>query len=87
MQSIDEVEPLPRGLSMGAIGYVIPETGFEGLTPGFDLGVAIRTMVIEGKQAVFNVGGGITIESDPVAEYEESMLKAKALFAALGNKI
>ncbi len=86
MEILDEIETTPRGLSMGAIGYFIPETGFEGLTPGFDLSVAIRTMVIRGQEAVFNVGGGITIDSDPEAEYDESMLKAKALLAALGNK-
>jgi len=85
MQIIDEVESKPRGLSMGAIGYFIPETGFEGLKPGFDLSVAIRTMVVKGNRAVFNVGGGITIDSDPKDEYEESMLKAKAIFAALGG--
>ena len=71
---------------MGAIGYFIPETGFDGLEPGFDLSVAIRTMTIRNQHATFNVGGGITIDSDPEAEYEESMLKAKALLAALGNK-
>ncbi|MGH9949232.1 MAG: chorismate-binding protein, partial [Pyrinomonadaceae bacterium] len=86
MEIIDELETSPRGLSMGAIGYYIPESGFAGLDPGFDLSVAIRTMVIRGRKAVFNVGGGITIDSDPAAEYEESMTKAKALFAALGNK-
>jgi para-aminobenzoate synthetase component 1 len=71
---------------MGAIGYYIPESGFEGLEPGFDLSVAIRTMVVRGREAVFNVGGGITIDSDPSAEYEESETKAMALLGAVGNK-
>jgi para-aminobenzoate synthetase component I len=86
MEIIDELEPAPRGLSMGAIGYFIPATGFPGLNPGIDLSVAIRTMVVRDGTATFNVGGGITIDSDPQAEYDESLLKAKALLAALGNK-
>jgi para-aminobenzoate synthetase component 1 len=86
MEIIDEIEPAVRGLSMGAIGYYIPESGFEGLEPGFDLSVAIRTMVVRGREAVFNVGGGITIDSDPSAEYEESETKAMALLGAVGNK-
>jgi para-aminobenzoate synthetase component I len=86
MEIIEELEPTPRGLSMGAIGYFIPETGFEGLQSGFDISVAIRTMVVRDGMATFNVGGGITIDSDPRGEYDESLLKAKALLAALGNK-
>ena len=86
MEIIDQLERSPRGLSMGAIGYYIPPAGFEGLTPGFDLSVAIRTMVIRYGITEFNVGGGITIDSDPTAEYEEALLKAKALLSALGNK-
>lgn len=86
IQIIDQLERGPRGLSMGAIGYSIPENEFEGLAPGVDLSVAIRTMVIRDGVATFNVGGGITIESEPAAEYDESLLKAKALLSALGNK-
>ena len=86
MEIIDEIEPVKRGLSMGAIGYYIPELGFDGLQPGLDLSVAIRTMVVRGRDAVFNVGGGITIDSDGESEYEESLIKAQALLGALGNK-
>ena len=86
MEIIDEIEPAKRRLSMGAIGYYIPENGFEGLEPGFDLSVAIRTMVVRGREAVFNVGGGITTDSDADEEYEESQTKAKALLSAIGNK-
>ena len=85
MEIIEELEPSPRGLSMGAIGYYIPDSGFEGLQPGFDLSVAIRTMVVRNGAATFNVGGGITIDSDAAAEFDESLLKAKALISALGN--
>jgi aminodeoxychorismate synthase, component I, bacterial clade len=83
MEIIDDLEPVARGLSMGAIGYSIPKTGFDGLEPGIDTSVAIRTMVIQHRTAVFNVGGGVVIDSDPEAEYDESLLKAKALLRSL----
>lgn len=83
MQIIDEIEPVSRRLSMGTIGYSIPANGFDGLEPGIDTSVAIRTMVIKDRTAIFNVGGGIVIDSDPQAEYDESLLKAKALLNAL----
>jgi para-aminobenzoate synthetase component 1 len=82
MQIIDEIETADRGLSMGAIGvYIPPSWGpeFEML----DTSVAIRTMVVSAGEAVFNVGGGIVIDSDPEKEYAESLLKAKALLSAL----
>jgi len=82
MQIIYELENVSRGLSMGAIGFYIPE-GF-GLQPTIDLNVAIRTMVIRNGTATFNVGGGIVIDSDPEKEYEESLLKARALLYSLG---
>jgi aminodeoxychorismate synthase component I len=83
MRIIDELESSPRGLSMGAIGVYIPAKGFD-LPPVLDLSVAIRTMVIRNDHATFNVGGGITIESDAENEYEESWSKAAALLDALG---
>jgi para-aminobenzoate synthetase component 1 len=44
-------------------------------------------MVIREQEAVFNVGGGITIDSSAEQEYEESLLKAKALLAAMNAKL
>ena len=77
MEIIDECERAPRGLSMGAIGYF----SVDGRA---DLSVAIRTMTLpHGGAARFNVGGGIVAESDPEAEYEESLVKARALLGAL----
>ncbi|MBA2646940.1 MAG: aminodeoxychorismate synthase component I [Pyrinomonadaceae bacterium] len=76
MEIIDEIETAPRGLSMGSIGYF----SFDGR---IDLSVAIRTMTIRDGTAQFNVGGGIVADSDPAAEYEESLLKARALLKAL----
>jgi len=77
MEIIDEVETVPRGLSMGAIGYF----AFDGT---LDLSVAIRTMTIRDALARFCVGGGIVADSDPALEYEESLVKARALLRALG---
>ncbi len=84
MQIIEEIENTDRGLSMGAVGCHIPESSF-GLPAVFEMSVAIRTMVIRGGTAVFNVGGGIVIDSDPESEYDESLLKAKALLTALSS--
>lgn len=77
MEIINDVETAPRGLSMGAIGYL----AFDGW---MDLSVAIRTMTVKNRVARFNVGGGIVADSNPSEEYEESLLKARALFRALG---
>ncbi|MBC7898977.1 MAG: anthranilate synthase component I family protein [Saprospiraceae bacterium] len=85
MQIIDELETVNRGLSMGAIGYRIPGARFS-VPASFDMSVAIRTMVIPGGcEAVFNVGGGITIDSDAESEYEESLIKAESLMDAIGG--
>jgi para-aminobenzoate synthetase component 1 len=43
-------------------------------------------MVIRDGKAIFNVGGGIVIDSDPEKEYAESLLKAKALLEAIGGR-
>jgi para-aminobenzoate synthetase component I len=77
MEIIAETETAPRGLSMGALGYF----SFNG---SLDLNVAIRTMVLRNRVARFNVGGGIVSDSSPPLEYEESLVKARALFSALG---
>ena len=44
---------------------------------------AIRTIVVDGQKATIGVGGGITIDSQPTAELEETKLKAAALLRAL----
>ncbi|HMQ02697.1 MAG TPA: anthranilate synthase component I family protein [Pyrinomonadaceae bacterium] len=85
MKIIAELEPESRGLSMGAIGCSIPPGRF-GISERFEMSVAIRTMVFNEDTVEFNVGGGIVIDSDPEQEYEESILKAKALLKALNAK-
>jgi para-aminobenzoate synthetase/4-amino-4-deoxychorismate lyase len=74
MSIIHELEPNPRGLYTGAIGYIRPGGDFI-------LNVAIRTMVIDttSGRAAFGVGGGITWDSTVEGEYEEALLKAEFL--------
>ncbi len=80
MEILAEIEPVKRGLSMGAIGWV----GYNG---DLDLNVAIRTLLIQDGQAYFNVGGGIVADSNPIDEYEESLTKAQAVFKAIGLRL
>jgi para-aminobenzoate synthetase component 1 len=77
MEIIDELEPTRRGAYTGAAGYL----GFDG---GMDLNIVIRTFVIKDGRVYFQVGGGIVADSDPSAEYQETLDKARALMAALG---
>ncbi|MEE9544377.1 MAG: chorismate-binding protein, partial [Rhodospirillales bacterium] len=58
----------------GCIGYI----GFDG---AMDTNIAIRTLAFKNQTAVFQAGGGIVADSDPALEYEETLDKAKALFA------
>ena len=76
MEIIDELEPTKRSVYTGAVGYL----SFGG---GMDLNVAIRTILVKDQRAYFQVGGGITYGSDPEAEYQETLDKAKALLQAL----
>jgi para-aminobenzoate synthetase component 1 len=76
MEIIAELEPTTRGPYCGAIGYI----GFDG---AMDTSIAIRTMVVKGARVTFQAGGGITAESVPEAEYEETLAKARAMMAAL----
>ncbi len=88
MKIIDRIESTPRGLSMGAIGY-FARNGLYGdePRPEADTSVAIRTMVIRGNRAEFNVGGGVVIDSDPEDEYRESLVKAIALLDSLTKSV
>ncbi len=78
MQIIDELEPVRRGVAMGAIGYF----GFNG---DMDWNVAIRTITCKNDTAYFHVGGGIVADSTPQDEYSEMLLKERALRAALSQ--
>ncbi len=73
---IAELEDTPRGIYCGAIGVVEP-SGSDG--PSYDFNVAIRTVTISAGAAEYGVGGGITWDSEPAAEYEETRSKAHIL--------
>ncbi|MEW5954503.1 MAG: aminodeoxychorismate synthase component I [Bacillota bacterium] len=76
MEIIEELEPVRRGIYTGSIGYL----GFDGEA---DLNIVIRTLVVKNGRIYFQVGGGITADSDPLAEYLETLDKARALVRAL----
>jgi para-aminobenzoate synthetase component 1 len=76
MEIIDEIEPTQRNIYTGSIGYI----GFNGDT---DLNIVIRTILQKGDTVYFQVGGGIVWDSDAEMEYEETLVKAKALIEAL----
>lgn len=80
MQIIEDQEVSKRGLYSGAIGYITPENNF-------DFNVVIRSILYKAsKQYVsYSVGSAITAKSNPVKEYEECLLKAKAMRQALEN--
>ena len=84
MEILSEIEPAPRGISMGAIGIIRTAGGPDRCR--MDFNVAIRTMTIEEGKAFFNVGGGVVFDSDAVSEYAEVMLKAQPLLEALGAR-
>jgi para-aminobenzoate synthetase component 1 len=77
MEIIEELEPVRRGIYCGSIGYL----GFDGQA---DLNIVIRSLIYHKDKAYLNVGGGITYDSDPLAEYLETLDKARALLRALG---
>jgi para-aminobenzoate synthetase component I len=74
---IDELEPVRRHVFTGAIGWI----GADG---DLDLSVAIRIGTLTRGRLLFNVGGGITLASEPAAEYDETLHKARALLDVLG---
>jgi len=76
MEIIDELEPTRRGLYAGAVGYF----GFSG---NMDTCIAIRTIVIDRGIAHVQAGAGIVADSVPEREYDETLNKAAALFAAM----
>ena len=75
MEIIAELEPEPRGLYTGAIGYF----GFNGAS---QFNIAIRTVVIEGGAAHFHVGAGIVADSQPEMEWQETLDKAAGILLA-----
>ena len=78
MEILEDIEPVRRHLYTGAIGWV----GWEG---DADWNIAIRTAVATRDGLWWNAGGGIIADSDPDAEYRESLAKGEGLRVALGS--
>jgi len=76
MEIIAELERAPRGVYCGAIGYV-------SATGDMDLNIPIRTVVLHDGVASFHAGAGIVWDSDPAAEYDETLAKARPMMDAL----
>ena len=81
MQLIEQYEKTKRGLYSGSVGYISPDNNF-------DFNVVIRSILYNesSKYLSFMVGSAITFDSVPEKEYEECLLKAKAIIEVLGGK-
>ena len=75
MQIIEELEPSRRGIYAGGFGYF----GADG---GMDTCIGLRTALVKDGVMHVQAGAGVVADSDPVAEYEETQQKARALFRA-----
>lgn len=80
MKIIEVLEETKRGLYSGAVGYFTPNNDF-------DFNVVIRSILYNAtnKYVSYSVGGAITAKSDPLSEYEECLVKAKAMREVLEN--
>ncbi len=77
MEIIRELEPARRGVYCGSIGYL-------SASGAADFSIAIRTALVRDGVASVPGGGGITADSDPAAEYDETVAKVRGVLAALG---
>jgi para-aminobenzoate synthetase component 1 len=78
MEIIDELEPVSRGPYCGCHGYL-------GFNRESQLSITIRTAICSREKIYFNVGAGIVADSNPDAEYEETLAKAAGFLAALNE--
>jgi aminodeoxychorismate synthase component I len=76
MRIAGALEPVRRGIYSGALGHL-------DVRGGLDLSVVIRTWLVKKGRAYLHVGGAVVADSDPDAEYDESLDKARALQSAL----
>ena len=76
MEIIEELEETRRGPYGGAVGYF----SFDG---SMDMCITIRTLLMQNGKISVQAGGGIVADSDPAAEYQETINKAKAVFEAV----
>jgi anthranilate synthase component 1 len=78
LEIIQELEPFKRNIYAGAVGWI----GWWG---DADTAIAIRTAVIHDGRLHVQAGGGVVHDSDPAAEWEETMNKGRALFRAVAQ--
>jgi len=76
MEIINELEPMPRGVYGGAIGYI----GYNG---NMDFAITIRTLEVEAGHVCVQAGAGVVFDSDPTREYEETCHKSRGMRRAV----
>jgi len=81
MEIINRLEPTVRGVYTGSIGFI----GLNGSPLEAGLNIAIRTIIITAGRAFVQTGGGIVADSDPQAEWDETLTKARALLAGINS--
>jgi anthranilate synthase component 1 len=80
VETIDRLEPVPRGFYAGLVGYF--ESG-----GGFDSCITIRSALKKGDRLVFHAGAGIVYDSDPEREFKETEQKLGALLSSAGLEV
>jgi para-aminobenzoate synthetase component I len=79
MEVLRDLEPTRRGPYTGALGWIGPDGAMA-------TSILIRTLVADGTRLSLHVGGGITWHSDPAAEWDETVAKARGPLAAIGGR-
>jgi para-aminobenzoate synthetase component 1 len=78
MEILEGLEPVRRGPYTGALGWIGPDGAMQ-------TSILIRTFVADGRRLSLHVGGGITWKSDPAAEWDETVVKARGPLEAIGG--
>jgi para-aminobenzoate synthetase component I len=78
MEILERLEPVRRGPYTGALGWIGPDGAMQ-------TSILIRTFVADGRRLTLHVGGGITWGSDPAAEWDETVAKARGPLGAIGG--
>ncbi|HET9457313.1 MAG TPA: anthranilate synthase component I family protein [Candidatus Limnocylindrales bacterium] len=79
MEILERLEPVRRGPYTGALGWIGPDGAMA-------TSILIRTFVADGRRLTLHVGGGITYRSDPAAEWDETVAKARGPLSAIGGR-
>ena len=79
MEILESLEPVRRGPYTGALGWMGPDGAMA-------TSILIRTFVADGRRLTLHVGGGITYRSDPAAEWDETVAKARGPLSAIGGR-